>query len=162
MLAHRAEALDHHPGLFQLEIAEIAAILQGHLRGMTEAPAGGADFVQGNAADFRWQPTTRPISSLIQAMHSSSVPMSGAKMYSCTPAGSRPGPGSGAPCRFGHVGVAHSTTLPPPWGKPAAAFFRVMARASRKHSSVVTSGPCAPRPWPARRPHCPPPAPPAG
>jgi hypothetical protein len=30
--------------------------------------------------------------------------------------------------------------LPPPWRRPAAAFFQVMARASRKHSSTVTSG----------------------
>jgi hypothetical protein len=38
------------------------------------------------------------------------------------------------------VGSATMPALPPPWRSPAAAFFRVIARASRATSSTVTSG----------------------
>ena len=40
----------------------------------------------------------------------------------------------------GILGSAKITDLPPPCGKPAAAFLKVIARASRKASSVLTSG----------------------
>jgi hypothetical protein len=38
------------------------------------------------------------------------------------------------------LGSAKITDLPPPWGRPAAAFLKVIARASRKASSLLTSG----------------------
>ena len=40
----------------------------------------------------------------------------------------------------GILGSAKITDLPPPCGKPAAAFLKVIARANRKASSVLTSG----------------------
>jgi hypothetical protein len=40
----------------------------------------------------------------------------------------------------GIAGSAKITDLPPPWGRPAAALFSVIARARRKHSSTLTSG----------------------
>jgi len=40
----------------------------------------------------------------------------------------------------GILGSAKITDLPPPCGRPAAAFLKVIARASRKASSVLTSG----------------------
>jgi hypothetical protein len=40
----------------------------------------------------------------------------------------------------GILGSAKITDLPPPCGSPAAAFLKVIARASRKASSVLTSG----------------------
>ena len=88
----------------------------------------------------RGSATTRLISSLTQAMHSSLVPMSGAKMYSCSPRSSCAS--ARISCSFlsaGIFGSPRSTTLPPPCGRPAAAFLKVIARASRMHSSVVTS-----------------------
>ncbi len=42
-------------------------------------------------------------------------------------------------CSFGIFGSPNITDLPPPCRKPAAEFFIVMARARRKHSSVLTS-----------------------
>jgi hypothetical protein len=40
----------------------------------------------------------------------------------------------------GILGSAKITDLPPPCGRPAAAFLKVIARANRNASSVVTSG----------------------
>jgi len=40
----------------------------------------------------------------------------------------------------GILGSAKITDLPPPCDKPAAAFLKVIARASRRASSVLTSG----------------------
>ena len=51
----------------------------------------------------------------------------------------------------GMRGSAKITDLPPPCASPAAAFLSVMARASRKHSSRLTSG--AMRTPPIEGPH---------
>ena len=87
------------------------------------------------------RPTLRPISSWIQAMQRSSVPMSGPGMYVCT---------SRIACanhritfslsRGGIAGSAANPALAPPCARPAAALFSVIARARRATSPTVTSG----------------------
>ena len=72
-------------------------------------------------------------------MQVSSVPMSGPGMYPVRFAMPR------AKCRtraslFGDLGSAMMQDFPPPWERPAIAFFQVMPRARRNTSSVVTSG----------------------
>ena len=54
MLAHRAKALDRHPGPFEPQID----VLHGDLGALDEAPAGRADFVERDAAELR--PAGRP------------------------------------------------------------------------------------------------------
>jgi hypothetical protein len=48
MPAHRAEALNRETRAAQLHAAEAG----GHLGGVAHTPAGGADLVQGNSAEF--------------------------------------------------------------------------------------------------------------
>jgi hypothetical protein len=86
-------------------------------------------------------PTARPISSLIQAMQSSSVPMSGPGIYSTRSRMARAKARINCSFLAGSIlGSPKITDLPPPWGKPAAEFFIVMARASQNPSSALTSG----------------------
>ena len=89
----------------------------------------------------RGRPTARPISSLTQAMAVSSVPMSGPGMYSFRLR--IPAAKARTKRSFSERGIDGSpkiTDFAPPCANPAAAFLKVMARARRKHSSVLTSG----------------------
>ena len=89
----------------------------------------------------RGKPTARPISSLIHAMQRSSVPMSGPGIYSTRSRMARAK--ARISCSFlakSIFGSPKITDLPPPWGRSAAEFFIVMARARRNASSALTSG----------------------
>ena len=86
-------------------------------------------------------PTARPISSYTYAIDVSVVPMSGPGMYSVSCSIAR------AKARMtrswsggARSGGAAMPDFPPPCGKPATAFFTVMALASRATSRAVMSG----------------------
>ena len=111
------------------------------LDGDGEPEPGRADLVQRNAADLRRQ--TRRTADLVRAPTPCSVRRCPCPGRGCI----RPDRGWRARRRARSVpfrpacifGSAKITDLPPPCGRPAAAFLSVIARASRNASSVLTS-----------------------
>ena len=138
MPADRAEALDRDARALRAAVA----VARGDLGGVAQPPAGGADLVERDAAERSRQADRAP--DLV--LHPRHAGLVGAHVGAedvvvsrCAGRGRRRG--SAPPCVLrGMRGSPHSTDLPPPCARPAAAFFRVMARARRKHSSTLTSG----------------------
>ena len=124
----------------------------GHVDTSRNAKPGGADLVERDAADGAWK-ADRAAGLVLDPAHAEFVGAHIGPGHVVADVADRAGEGSNEVFFVGrrHARIADITDLPPPWRRPAAAFFQVIARASRKHSSTVTSG--AMRTPPIATPH---------
>ena len=136
--ADGAKTLNGHARALQVKADEFASDIDAG----GKAETGRSDLVERNSADLAWQ-ADGAAGLVLDPGHAAFVRahvrtgnvighVAQARRRSC---GSVP-LWLPYPCRDRR----RSTDLPPPCGNPAAAFFQVIARASRKHSSSETSG----------------------